>query len=108
MYQGNPEMQRKYQKRKKRKNGVISWEFHSANQTGTLLCLYYTPSELVSANAVLNSLTFLILSGKHHILAAEMYHQVKSFDENLYIYGTCHKYIFQNEIPFQSFCNKTE
>lgn len=36
----------------------------------------------------------LILSGKHHTLAAEMYHQVKSFDENLYLYETCHKYIF--------------
>ena len=34
---------------------------------------------------------------------AELDHPVKSLDEKFYICKTCHKYLNENEIPFQGF-----
>ena len=43
---------------------------------------------------------------KYHILTAELYHPVKSFDEKLYICETCHKHLCKAEIPCQAVCSK--
>ena len=43
---------------------------------------------------------------KYNILTPELYHPVKSFDENLYICETCRKHLDKNEIPCQAVCNK--
>ena len=37
-------------------------------------------------------------SENYHILTAESYQSVKSFDEKFYISGTCHKHLNKNEI----------
>ena len=43
---------------------------------------------------------------KSQILSSELYHPVKSFDEKLCIYETCHKHVYKNETPSQAVCNK--
>ena len=39
---------------------------------------------------------------KYHILTTELYHPVKSFDEEFYICETCCKHLHKNEIPYQA------
>ena len=41
-----------------------------------------------------------------HILTAELYFPVRSFDEKSYIYDTCHKHLSRNEMPCQAVFNK--
>ena len=35
---------------------------------------------------------------KYHILTAEMYYPVKTFNEKLYVCETCHTHLYENEI----------
>ena len=44
---------------------------------------------------------------KDHILTAELYCPVRSFDKEIYIRDTCHKHLSRNEMPCQAFFNKT-
>ena len=39
------------------------------------------------------------------MLTADLY-PAKSFDEELYICGTCYKHFYKNEIPYQAVCNE--
>ena len=43
---------------------------------------------------------------KYNILTSELLHPVKTFDEKLYICGTCHKHLNKNEITCQTVWNK--
>ena len=43
---------------------------------------------------------------KCHILTAELFCLVKSFDEKTYICDTCHKHLSRNEMPRQAVFNK--
>ena len=42
----------------------------------------------------------------YQILTSELYHPNKSFDEKLHICETCHKHLYEKEIPCQVFCYK--
>ena len=39
---------------------------------------------------------------KYHILTAELYRLVRSFDEKTYICDTCHEHLSRNEMPCQA------
>ena len=43
---------------------------------------------------------------QYHILTAELYHPVKSFNEKFYICETCHKHLNKDGFPIQAVCNK--
>ena len=75
-----------------------SWKFPSASKAGT----YYICTICHQSQHSVK----LFKHEKYHILTAELYHPVKSFDEKLYICETCHKHLCKKEIPCQEVCNK--
>ena len=43
---------------------------------------------------------------KYHILTAELYCAVRSFDEKIYVCDTCHKHLSRHEMSCQAVFNK--
>ena len=105
-YQENPKIHRKYQKKRylkyQEKKTCDKDEYFLQQVKQGLSCIICT---MFSWTLYQRSVR-LFKHQKHHIVTAELYHLVKSFNEKFCICGTCHKHLNKNEIPFQAVCNK--
>lgn len=76
-----------------------AWEFPSENKKGSYyICTIYHQS--------LHECSVRLFIEKYQIISADLYHPIKSFDENFYICKTCHKHLYKKEISCQAVWNK--
>ena len=103
-YQENPEVLRSYQNKRpiKGKKNVARFRISfniELKQGPYYICTICHPN-------LYQSVVRLFKYEKCHILSAELYHSVKSFDEQLYMCKTFYKHLHKDEIPCQVVCNK--
>ena len=75
-------------------------EFPVTSKTRNLLYLYNIHQNLYQCSVT------LIKYKKHHLLNPGLYHQMKLFDEKLYICEMCYTHLNKNEIQCQAICPK--
>ena len=116
-YQENPGIQREYQKRRYQENPEIHNKYRKEryqekkrlrNIENFLQQIKQGPYYIctVCHRSLYQRSVRLFKPEKYHVLTADLYHPVKSYDEKFNICETCHKHLHKNEIPCQTVCNK--
>ena len=101
-YQDNPEIHKKYRKERyqeKKRYRKIENFLQQIKQGPYYICT-------ICHRSLYQRSVRLFKPGKYHILTADLYHPVKSYDRKFYVCETCHKHLHKNEIPFQPVSNK--